>query len=362
MRHSARVALIGAIAFSGIEARVARAAVPPELPRPLPRQAVDSGAPAKTTSRDKNKAQEKEEAPTGRVIQLPEEVVRSTGITFGESGALTVTMPSSEVNRNPGGFSDPVRLLTVLPGVSNDSDFDGLLFVQGGDGGQNRILVDQVSVSDAYHFGGVVSVLNTDVIDRLEFMSGGYTAEYGDALSGVLKVKRRVGNLRRRARHGGDLAADRERHARGSDRRRRQGLVAGGGPAVVRRPGAARAGSAGPTTVPAYWDVDARVYRRVGENDLRLGFLRSGDFLSARLGDTFSFAPAESSGLEWDRQLTLASLNWERKSGDVGAQPGDRLLAGATRRSSCSAGCRRTRRRTCGRSTGAATRARRRAR
>jgi hypothetical protein len=86
--------------------------------------------------------------------------------------------------------------------------------VQGGDGGQNRILVDQVSVSDAYHFGGVVSVLNTDVIDRLEFMSGGYTAEYGDALSGGAQGQAARRQPRRRARHGGDLAADRERHAR----------------------------------------------------------------------------------------------------------------------------------------------------
>jgi len=312
VRHSARVALIGAIAFSGIEARVARAAVPPELPRPLPRQAVDSGASAKTSARENNKAQDKETAPTGRVIQLPEEVVRSTGITFGESGALTVTMPSNEVNRNPGGFSDPVRLLTVLPGVSNDSDFDGLLFVQGGDGGQNRILVDQVSVSDAYHFGGVVSVLNTDVIDRLEFMSGGYTAEYGDALSGVLKVKRRVGNL-------GDV-----RGTAGISLLTANGTLEGpiGGDGKGSWLVAGRRSyvdkvlkGSGPSAVPAYWDVDARVYRRVGENDLRLGFLRSGDFLSARLGDTFSFAPAESSGLAWDRQLTLASLNWERKSG-----------------------------------------------
>jgi hypothetical protein len=103
----------------------------------------------------------------------------------------------------------------------------------------------------------------------------------------------------------------------------------------------------GPTTVPAYWDVDARVYRRVGENDLRLGFLRSGDFLSARLGDTFSFAPAESAGLEWDRQLTLASLNWERKR-DRGRSTRRSPIPGATRRSSSSAACRRTRRRRCG--------------
>ena len=105
----------------------------------------------------------------------------------------------------PGGFNDPMRYMQALPGVSNDSDFDGLLYVRGGEGGHNKVLLDQVSVSDAYHFGGVVSVLNTDVMERVEFIPGGYTAEYGDALSGVLKVRRRIGNpveMRGSAFHG----------------------------------------------------------------------------------------------------------------------------------------------------------------
>ncbi len=250
----------------------------------------------------------------GRVVQFPEEVVRGTGITFGNSGAMTISMPSAEAQRLPGGFADPTRFLTSLPGISNDSDFDGLLFVQGGDGGQNRILVDQVSVSDAYHFGGVVSVLNTDVIDRLEFMSGGYTAEYGDALSGVLKIKRRVGNLADvRGSAGlslltanGTLEGPLGWDGKGS------WLVAARRSYVDQ---VLKSRMAGPAALPAYWDLDARVFRRVGANDLRFGFLRSGDFLSARLGDTFSFAPAESSGLEWNRRLTLASLNWERPAG-----------------------------------------------
>jgi hypothetical protein len=311
VRHSARIALIGAIVISGIEARVARAAVPPDDSRPLPRVAAESESSVKAAAKQKA---ETATSPTGRVVQLPEEVVRGTGISFGTSGAMTISMPAGEAQRLPGGFADPTRVLTALPGISNDSDFDGLLFVQGGDGGQNRILVDQVSVSDAYHFGGVVSVLNTDVIDRLEFMSGGYTAEYGDALSGVLKIKRRVGNLADvRATAGlslltanGTLEGPLGWDGKGS------WLIAARRSYVDQ---VLEGRMAGPAALPAYWDLDARVFRRVGANDLRFGFLRSGDFLSARLGDTFSFAPAESSGLEWNRRLTLASLNWERPAG-----------------------------------------------
>jgi hypothetical protein len=70
--------------------------------------------------------------------------------------------------------------------------------------------------------------------------------------------------------------------------------------------------SDGPAALPSYWDLDARLFRRVGGNEFRAGLLRSGDALSARLSDSFTFAPAESSGLTWDRQMTLASLEWER--------------------------------------------------
>jgi hypothetical protein len=229
-------------------------------------------------------------------------------------GGFQFQVPAREANRLPGGFADPTRMLQALPGVSNDSDFDGLLYVRGGDGGQNRILIDDVNVSDAYHFGGVVSVLNVDVIDRLEFMPGGYTAAYGDALAGVLQVKRRIGNptafharsslnaLAGSAALEGPIGRD----AKGS------WLVAGRRSLIDQ---VLKGRGSGPTVLPAYWDIDARLWRMAGKNDFRLGLLTGGDFLSARLSDQFEFAPAESSGVEWNRHLTVASLNWTLPAG-----------------------------------------------
>jgi len=304
----------GRLAFAAIAAlgvATASAAGPPVNTRPLPR-ATEEGTAAGSGQKAESPADHPQTG--GRVIPLPEEVVHGTGISFGSSGAMTIMMPAGEAQRMPGGFGDPTRVLTALPGVSNDSDFDGMLFVQGGDGGQNRILVDQVSVSDAYHFGGVVSVLNTDVIDRLEFLSGGYTAEYGDALAGVLKIRRRIGNLSDVRGSAGVslLTANGTLEGPLGDDGRGSFLFAARRSYVDQ---VLKGRTTGPAALPSYWDIDARIYRRVGGNDLRFGFLRSGDFLSARLGDTFSFAPSESSGLEWNRNLTLASLNWERAAG-----------------------------------------------
>ena len=309
------VRLVWAFGFAGtMIACAALAALPPPTPRPLPRSAdpFDGGVPAalppvpvRATSPAPAAARE------GTVVSsLPEEVVHGGAPTFGTPGTFAFAVTARDAQRMPGGFGDPTRFLQALPGVSNDSDFDGLLYVRGGEGGHNKILLDHVSVSDAYHFGGVVSVLNTDVMERVEFMPGGYTAEYGDALSGVLKVRRRIGNpvdvrgtaslsiLTANGTFEGPLGNDGEGSFLVAARRSYVDQVL-------------RGRSDGQTALPSYWDLDARIWRRVGNQEFRAGLLRSGDALSARLSDSFTFAPAESSGLTWDRQLTLASLEWE---------------------------------------------------
>lgn len=250
----------------------------------------------------------------GDVIRLPEEVVHAPGVRFGDDGSVRFTVPAREAARLPGAFGDPTRYLQSMPGVGNDSDFDGMLFVRGGEADQTRIYIDQVSVSDPYHFGGVVSFLNTDVIDQLEFVPGGYTADYGDALGGVVRVRRRIGNLQSFHASGtlslmtanataeGPLGTD----GRGS------WLIAGRRSYFDKVFGSRAIGRA---AMPSYFDVDGRLYRRVGEHDLRLGVMRSGDGLSARMSDQFTFAPADSGGLTWERVLTLVSLNWEHNPG-----------------------------------------------
>ena len=307
---------VWAFGFAGsLIACVSFAALPPPSLRPLPRSAdpIDGGSSAgdrRTAARATFPAPAAPAEPEV-VSSLPEEVVHGGAPTFGTPGTFQFSVNARDAQRMPGGFGDPTRFLQALPGVSNDSDFDGLLYVRGGEGGHNKILLDHVSVSDAYHFGGVVSVLNTDVMERVEFLPGGYTAEYGDALAGVLKVRRRVGNpfemrgsaslsiLTANGTFEGPIGND----GKGSF------LLAGRRSYVDQ---VLKGRGNGQTALPSYWDVDARLFRQVGANEFRAGFLRSGDELSARLSDSFTFAPAESSGLTWDRQLTLASLEWER--------------------------------------------------
>ncbi len=66
------------------------------------------------------------------------------------------------------------------------------LFVRGGDPTETITLLDQASLFNPYTFesgfGGLFSNVNTAVIRDLYFTSGGFSAKYGNALSGVLDM------------------------------------------------------------------------------------------------------------------------------------------------------------------------------
>ena len=90
--------------------------------------------------------------------------------------------------------ADVFRALQVLPGVSAMSDFSSGLYVRGGSPDQNLILLDETDVYNPSHFGGIFSTFNTDAIENVELMKGGFPAKYGGRLSSVLDVTNLDGN------------------------------------------------------------------------------------------------------------------------------------------------------------------------
>lgn len=248
------------------------------------------------------------------VVPIPEEVVHGEGIRFNGSNGIQLVLPSREALRLPGGFADPTRYLQTLPGVGSDSDFDGLLFVRGGESDQNRIFLDGVSVSDPYHFGGVVSFFNTDVIDRVEFVPGAYAAADGDALGGLLRVQRRIGNLSQvRGTASLSVTSGNASIEGPLDHSGNSSFLFAARRSYLDHVLSSRA--SGNAVLPNYYDLDSRLYRKFGDHQIRLGFLHSGDALAARLSDNFTFAPPDSGGMTWNRNLTLGTLNWDYAAG-----------------------------------------------
>ncbi len=107
----------------------------------------------------------------------------------------TTTISARQLNAVPTLVeADVFRTLQLLPGVVSRSDFSSQLYVRGGSPDQNLVLLDGVSVYNPFHLFGLFSTFNTDAIKQVEFMTGGFPAEYGGRLSSVLNITNNEGN------------------------------------------------------------------------------------------------------------------------------------------------------------------------
>ncbi len=95
------------------------------------------------------------------------------------------------------GEVDPIRTLTLLPGVTTVSDFSTGISVRGGTTDQNLILLDESTIYNPSHVFGFFSVFNGDAIDDVKLYKGAIPARYGGRLSSVLDVRQREGNANR---------------------------------------------------------------------------------------------------------------------------------------------------------------------
>jgi len=105
-----------------------------------------------------------------------------------------------EIRRTPGGFEDIGRVIQTLPGVSFVDDGRNDLIVRGGSPTENLFLVDNTQIPNINHFGsqgatgGPISIINLETIRDVNFLTGGFSARYGDKLSSVLDIKLREGS------------------------------------------------------------------------------------------------------------------------------------------------------------------------
>ncbi|HYX91716.1 MAG TPA: TonB family protein [Myxococcaceae bacterium] len=103
------------------------------------------------------------------------------------------TLERQELERVPGTFGDPVRVVENLPGVARAPFVGGRLIVRGATPDETATLLDGVEIPLLYHFLGGPSVVNPEFLDRVDFFPGGFGARYGRAIGGVVEVATRKG-------------------------------------------------------------------------------------------------------------------------------------------------------------------------
>lgn len=98
------------------------------------------------------------------------------------------SLSKEEVLGVPGVQGDVMRAVTNLPGVARAPLSTGLLIVRGSSPEDTRTHINGLWVPHIYHMVGATSVLNTEMIERLDFFPGAYGARYGRVNGGILDV------------------------------------------------------------------------------------------------------------------------------------------------------------------------------
>ncbi len=128
-------------------------------------------------------------------IALVESINALTGVTLtagtfeaGDNSKVSVLKPLDIVT-TAGAVGDFVGALQTLPGTATVNE-DGRLFVRGGDAGETQVFIDGLRVFQP--FNATANNIPTRgrfspfLFKGITFSTGGYSAEYGQALSSVL--------------------------------------------------------------------------------------------------------------------------------------------------------------------------------
>ncbi|MBI5207672.1 MAG: TonB-dependent receptor [Candidatus Firestonebacteria bacterium] len=104
------------------------------------------------------------------------------------------TVKAENIKKSAGALEDAFKVIHTLPGVIKEADFSAAMYVRGGEREQNLVLIDRLYAGNPYHMGGFTSLVNPDIIEKIDFYAGGMAAEGGQSLSSVIDITTQEGN------------------------------------------------------------------------------------------------------------------------------------------------------------------------
>ncbi len=105
-----------------------------------------------------------------------------------------------ETNKYAGSLNDPSRMAANFAGIVAGNDSRNDIVVRGNSPTGMLWDIEGLSTPNPNHFGslnstgGPVSMLNNNNIDKSDFITGAFPAQYGNALAGVFDIRLRDGN------------------------------------------------------------------------------------------------------------------------------------------------------------------------
>ncbi|MCC9135290.1 carboxypeptidase-like regulatory domain-containing protein [Pontibacter silvestris] len=98
-----------------------------------------------------------------------------------------------DIKQLPSAFGDFNKILVTLPGVTSNNELSSTYSVRGGNFDENLVYVNGIEIYRPFLISAGqqegLSFVNPDLVDNIEFSSGGWQPKYGDKLSSVLAIK-----------------------------------------------------------------------------------------------------------------------------------------------------------------------------
>lgn len=123
--------------------------------------------------------------------ELEEIVISPSTFEISTIEATPLTLGKEEILHSPNLGKDIYRTMRALPGIANN-DYSAKARIRGGHSDESAVYLDNFLINDAFHLeevDGSFSIFNTDYIDELKVLTGGFNARYTDRLSGVIDVR-----------------------------------------------------------------------------------------------------------------------------------------------------------------------------
>jgi hypothetical protein len=229
------------------------------------------------------------------------------------------TVEQREIERIPGTNGDALRSLTNLPGVARPPAILGILVVRGSAPQDTQVFVDGTPIPIVYHFGGLSSVVPTEILSKIDFFPGNFSTQYGRAMGGIVDVG--IKDPRRDGLHGLAQAdfIDARVLAEGPIGNSGWTFAVAGRRSYVDlwlKP-VLEASGAQVSTAPVYYDYQALVERAVGDHgSFRLLFFGSDDRLDILTDNINGSSPGFAGGLSTHTGFWRLQARYQDKWGD----------------------------------------------
>ncbi len=135
------------------------------------------------------------------LTSLQEIVVTTNGDMLNEMAVVSgKSFDAEETKRYAASISDPARMAQVFAGVAATDDAANEIVIRGNSPNWLLWKLEGVEIPSPNHFAeegyssGAISILSSNMLGSSDFYTGAFSADYGNALSGVFDLKLRNGN------------------------------------------------------------------------------------------------------------------------------------------------------------------------